>query len=92
MNLIKFNRYFQSDDDCCKYLADVKLADGYVCRKCGHMQYYRGSKSHSCRCMKCKYNESPTTGTMFDIGKDISTSTITGVIYGQICGLYSITL
>ncbi|MFR9586037.1 MAG: IS1595 family transposase [Rikenellaceae bacterium] len=66
VNSIKFNRYFQSDDDCYKYLADVKWADGYVCRKCGHTKYYRGSKPHSRRCMKCKYDESPTAGTMFD--------------------------
>ncbi|MFI3314817.1 MAG: IS1595 family transposase, partial [Rikenellaceae bacterium] len=28
VNSIKFNRYFQSDDDCYNYLADVKWADG----------------------------------------------------------------
>lgn len=66
VNSIKFNRYFQRDDDCYKYLADVKWADGYVCRKCGRTKYYRGSKPHSRRCMKCKYDESPTAGTMFD--------------------------
>lgn len=66
VNSIKFNRAFLSDDDCYRYLADIKWAEGYVCRKCGNSKYYNGVKPFSRRCMKCKYDESPTSGTMFD--------------------------
>lgn len=66
MNSIKFNNAFLSDDDCYRYLADVKWVDGYVCRKCVNFKHYKGVKPFSRRCMKCKYDESPTSGTMFD--------------------------
>lgn len=69
VNSIKFSRVFLSDDDCYGYLADIKWHEGYVCRKCGHGKYYKGVKPFSRRCMKCKYDESPTSGTMFDKSK-----------------------
>lgn len=66
MNSIKFNQYFKTEEDCIKYIADIKWEDGYTCRKCGNKKYIKGSKPHNRRCLKCKYNESPTAGTMFD--------------------------
>ncbi|MFR9504292.1 MAG: transposase, partial [Rikenellaceae bacterium] len=57
VNSIKFNRYFQSVDDCYKYLADVKWADGYVCKRCANTKYCKGIKPHSRRCIKCRYDE-----------------------------------
>lgn len=66
VNSIKFNRYFQSDEDCSRYLADIKWADGYSCRKCGGDNFCKGKKPFSRRCTKCKFDESPTSGTMFD--------------------------
>lgn len=66
VNSIKFYSRFQSDEDCYKYLADIKWQDGYVCKKCGNTHFCQGRKPYSRRCCKCKYDESPTTGTMFD--------------------------
>ena len=66
VNSIKFNRYFQSNDDCYQYLADAKWADGYICKRCANTKYCKGIKPHSRRCIKCRYDESPTAGTMFD--------------------------
>ena len=67
VNSIKFHNTFLTDDDCYRYLADMKWNDtGYQCRKCGHTKYYKGVKLYSRRCLKCKYDESPTAGTMFD--------------------------
>ena len=66
VNSIKFNRAFLSDDACYRYLSDIKWVDGNVCRKCGNTKYYKGVKPFSRRCLKCKYDESPTSGTMFD--------------------------
>lgn len=57
---------FYQDEACYKYLADIKWEDGYTCRKCSCTEFYRGLKPHSRRCLKCKYDESPTSGTMFD--------------------------
>lgn len=66
VNSIKFNRYFQTDEDCLKYIADIKWKEGYKCKRCGNGKFIKGSKAHNRRCLKCKYNESPTAGTMFD--------------------------
>jgi hypothetical protein len=67
VNSIKFNRQFQDDIGCYKYLADIKWPnEGYVCKKCGNTKYCQGVKSFSRRCIKCRYDESPTAGTMFD--------------------------
>lgn len=66
VNSIKFSQRFKSDDGCYKYIADIKWEDGYVCKHCGHAHYYKGEKPYSRRCSKCRYDESPTAGTMFD--------------------------
>jgi len=66
LNSIKFYRQFQTDVDCYKYLSEIKWERGYICKKCGHTKYYNGIKPYSRRCMRCKYDESPTAGTMFD--------------------------
>lgn len=68
VNSIKFNRCFQSDEDCFRYLSEIKWnpESPYKCKKCGHSKYGKGKKPYSRRCAKCNYDESPTAGTMFD--------------------------
>lgn len=66
LNSIKFTLRFYQDEACYKYLADIKWENGYLCKKCGSTAFYQGVKPHSRRCLKCKYDESPTSRTMFD--------------------------
>ena len=66
VNSIKFHNTFSTDEDCYRYLSEIKWDTGYQCKKCGHTKYYNGVRPFSRRCMKCKYDESPTAGTMFD--------------------------
>ena len=66
MNSIKFNSYFKTEDDCQKYISEIKWEQGYVCKRCGNDKYIKGKKPYHRRCLKCKYDESPTSGTMFD--------------------------
>ena len=67
VNSIKFNRHFQSDEDCYDYLSEIKWpSDAYRCKHCGYSKYGKGKKPYSRRCTKCNYEESPTAGTMFD--------------------------
>jgi len=67
VNSIKFNKAFSTDEDCFRYLADIKWKETeFQCKKCGHTKYCHGVKPFSRRCMKCKYDESPTAGTLFD--------------------------
>jgi hypothetical protein len=66
VNSIKFNQRFKTDEDCYSYIAAIKWENGYSCRKCHNTKYIPGKKPFSRRCSKCKCDESPTAGTMFD--------------------------
>ena len=66
VNSIKFNQRFKIDEDCYSYIAAIKWENGYACKKCGNTKFIPGKKPFSRRCSKCKYDESPTAGTMFD--------------------------
>jgi len=56
---------FVSDEKCMEFLADLKWADGFTCRKCGNTNYCAGKSPYSRRCTKCKSEESATSGTIF---------------------------
>ena len=67
VNSITFNRQFKDDLSCYEYLASVKWpSDEFKCKRSGHDKYCKGKKPFSRRCIKCRYDESPTAGTMFD--------------------------
>jgi len=67
VNSIKFNRYFQREEDCYRYLSEVKWSSNeYCCKRCGYTKYGKGKKPYSRRCTKCNHDESPTANTMFD--------------------------
>jgi len=66
VNSIRFYERFPNEHICYQYLADIKWESGFVCKKCGHTNYCAGRKPYSRRCTRCKYDESPTAGTMFD--------------------------
>ncbi len=56
---------FVSDEKCLEFLADLKWAEGFICRKCGNTNFCPGKSPYSRRCTKCKSEESATTGTIF---------------------------
>lgn len=67
VNSIKFYKCFSSDEDCYKYLSEIKWeGDDFTCKKCGNRSYHNGHLPYSRKCNKCKHDESPTAGTMFD--------------------------
>ena len=67
VNSIKFNQQFKNDLDCYEYLSSIKWVDEtFECKKCKYTKYCAGKKPFSRRCIKCRYDESPTAGTMFD--------------------------
>lgn len=67
VNAIEFHKRFIRDADCYEYIAKIKWSNGsFACKKCKHQKWFQGKKPFSRRCMKCKYDESPTAGTMFD--------------------------
>ena len=66
VNSITFNRTFKTDEDCLQYLSSLKWEVGYRCKRCKNEKYCPGKKLYNRRCTKCRYEESPTSGTMFD--------------------------
>lgn len=67
VNAIHFHNRFSNDEQCYEYIAQAKWKNTtYLCQKCGYDKYYKGKKPYSRRCLRCKYDESPTAGTMFD--------------------------
>jgi ISXO2-like transposase domain/Transposase zinc-ribbon domain len=66
VNSITFNKRFKEDLDCYEYLSLIKWENGFACRKCNYDKYYNGKKPFSRRCLRCKYDESPTTNTLFE--------------------------
>lgn len=65
VSAVDFRKQFKTEDDCLKYLVDLKWSNGFKCVKCGHNEYYKGRQWFYCRCGKCMYDESATAGTMF---------------------------
>jgi len=66
VNSITFNQIFKTDEDCLRYLSSLKWEEGYRCKRCKNDKYCQGKSPFNRRCTKCRYEESPTAGTMFD--------------------------
>ena len=56
---------FRSDEKCLEFLAGIKWANGFVCKKCGNTNFCSGREPFSRRCTKCKSKETATNGTIF---------------------------
>ena len=56
---------FASDEKCLEFIAGLKWAEGFTCRKCGNTNACSGKSPYSKRCTKCKSEESATAGTIF---------------------------
>lgn len=67
VNAIEFHKCFPNDEACYEYLSITKWdGDSFSCKKCGYDKYCQGKKPFSRRCLRCKYDESPTAGTALD--------------------------
>lgn len=62
---VELAKLFESDESCLEFLANLKWAEGFICRKCGNTNSCSGKSHHSQRCTKCKSEESATAGTIF---------------------------
>lgn len=65
LSLFEFQKMFPDTDKCMAYLADIKWATGFVCKKCGHDKHCAGNGTYDRQCTVCRYIESPTAGTLF---------------------------
>ena len=61
----RFQNDFETEEQCLKFLSDMKWSKDFKCRKCGHSNYCSGKKPYSRRCTRCKSEESATAHTVF---------------------------
>jgi predicted Zn-ribbon and HTH transcriptional regulator len=54
-----------SDVKCMEYLAGIKWAQNFNCKKCGNNNFCDGKTPHSRKCTRCKNEESATANTLF---------------------------
>jgi transposase-like protein len=64
-NILDFADSFTDDITCLAYLSELKWANGYRCKKCGHTKFTVRKKNLARDCNRCHHIESPTAGTMF---------------------------
>lgn len=60
-----FIKQFPDTRACQEYLCELKWANGYTCRKCGHDKYVKGRTWAYRKCQQCHYDESCTAHTLF---------------------------
>lgn len=65
VDFAEFSKIYPDRETCFKYLAELKWANGYRCKKCGNMHYLAGYLPYSRRCTKCGYDESVIAFTLF---------------------------
>ncbi len=64
-NILEFTDMFPDDLACLAYLAELKWAKNYSCKKCGHKKFTVRKKNFARDCNSCHHVESPTAGTLF---------------------------
>jgi transposase-like protein len=65
LSIFEFQKNFSSDEDCRKYLYDLKWSNGFTCRRCGHTNGCKGNGDYSKKCTRCNTQESATAHTLF---------------------------
>lgn len=63
-NFEEFIDRFQSEDDCCRYIAQLRWPDGFVCPRCQGAKAWTTSR-RLYHCSACGHETSITAGTVF---------------------------
>ncbi len=61
----QFEKMFQTEEDCIRFLIELKWGRGFRCRRCGHDHFCEGNFPGSRRCTKCKLEETLKANTIF---------------------------
>jgi len=62
---MEFEKMFSTEQQCLEYLINLKWKNGYVCKDCGHNQYWLLSRKRI-SCSKCKGQSAILQGTIFE--------------------------
>lgn len=65
LSIFEFQELFPNEEACMNHLVELKWPDGFKWERCGNRKHCQRSRSYSHQCTKCKYQSSPTSGTLF---------------------------
>jgi len=60
----EFLAQFRSEDDCWKYIFEIRWLNGFICSKCNRNNYWM-TEQKLMHCSNCGYQTSITKGTIF---------------------------
>jgi len=63
-NQIELETLFRTEQQCRDFI--LELRGGFVCRDCGHKEYWQRAKSTKYACKKCRVETSVLVGTIFE--------------------------
>lgn len=63
-NIMEFEKRFNSEQECRKYLFKLRWPDGFKCPNCSHEKAWETGRGLH-RCAKCSFETSVTAGTIF---------------------------
>lgn len=67
-NQLEFEKMFSDESQCLDYIKELRFPQGYICRKCGHKEYWVNNRGLLV-CKKCRDDFSLLTGTIFQKSK-----------------------
>jgi transposase-like protein len=62
--ITKFQEKFGTEEACREHLFQKKWPKGFICPRCGHVEYYLVERNNLYQCAKCKKQTSLTAGTL----------------------------
>jgi hypothetical protein len=62
---LTWQQEFSTEDDCLKYLQQIKWPNDFICPCCGNDPCYEITKRHLYECTQCKKQTSVMAGTLF---------------------------
>lgn len=68
-NLLEFQKKFNTEEECEKYLFQKRWPKGFKCPICGHTEYYYISTRKLYECKECCHQTSITAGTIMHRSK-----------------------
>jgi transposase-like protein len=65
VTVFDFERHFSSEEDCYNHLIALRWPQGFVCPRCGSVEYYFINTQKRYECKHCHRQTSVTAGTVF---------------------------
>jgi transposase-like protein len=65
VTVFDFERHFSSEEDCYNHLIALRWPQGFVCPRCGSVEYYYITTQKRYECKHCHRQTSVTAGTVF---------------------------